>query len=60
MNLLYIVLSLKIPDLQQEKVTGLNVSPNYVTNGNRRIAPTQTCTHEIKNVFMMLFLGRLG
>ena len=26
-------------------------------NGNRRIAPTQKCTHEIKNVFMMLILG---
>ena len=25
--------------------------------GNRRIAPKQNCTHEIKNVFMMLILG---
>ncbi len=31
----------------------------YVNQGNRRIAPTQNCTHEIKNVFMMLILGQI-
>ncbi len=29
----------------------------YSFTGNRRIAPTQNCTHEIKTVFMMLVLG---
>ena len=31
--------------------------PRYDKDGNRRIAPTQNCTHEIKNVFMMLISG---
>ncbi len=31
----------------------------YSSFGNRRIAPTQNCTHEIKNVFMMLILGQV-
>ncbi len=26
-------------------------------NGNRRIAPTQNCINEVKNVFMILILG---
>ena len=29
----------------------------YLWFGNRRIAPTQNCTHEIKIFFMMLILG---
>ena len=31
--------------------------PPHPFTGNRRIAPTQNCIHEINNVFMMLILG---
>ena len=35
----------------------MNFQNFYKFRGYRRIEPTQNCTHEIRNVFMMLILG---